>query len=83
MSIAYLKSAYDYGRSLTPPVTARRVRAMCHAGIVPGAVPVAGVWIIPADAPDMRQHKYMRRAVAQMKPELVQIIDKPVDTATD
>jgi hypothetical protein len=36
---------------------------MCKAGRVPGAIPVAGVWIIPADAPDTRLRKYMKKNI--------------------
>jgi len=51
-------SARDYGKRLKPPVSQRRVTAMCLKGQIRGAYKIGIAWVIPENAPDVRVIKY-------------------------
>jgi hypothetical protein len=55
-----LLSPAEYGKTLIPPVSARRVTTLLKEGKIPEAQKVGGSWVIPADALDPRDKRYTR-----------------------
>lgn len=51
----------EFGKKLNPPVSARRVAAMCEKGQIVEAQKVGKTWVIPENAKDPRDKRYMKK----------------------
>ena len=51
----------EFGKLLKPPVSKRRVTEMCAKGQIKEAQKIGKVWVIPKNAKDPRDKKYMKK----------------------
>jgi len=61
----------QYGETLTPPISTRRVQTLCQQGRIEGAQKFGGgeksSWMIPQNAPDPRKPRGWQKGVSRGK----------------
>jgi hypothetical protein len=55
-----LLAAKQWGAKLKPPISARRVALLCQLGKVPEAQKIGKTWVIPEDAKDPRDKRFLK-----------------------
>lgn len=50
----------QFGEQLNPPISAQRVLDLCKQGRIIGATKIGRFYVIPSDAKDLRDRRFMK-----------------------